>query len=90
MGYKKAMEIDKTRTITHFDGCEICIDEVKRLGSFIEMEKLTNEKGDAQKIQDELFKFFKTIGIDKKDRVMHGYDILMLQNRVKDSSHDII
>ena len=80
MGYKKAMEIDKTRTITHYDGCEICIDEVKGLGSFIEMEKLTNEKGDAQKIQDELFKFFKTLGIDKKERVMHGYDILTLQN----------
>jgi len=83
MGYKKAMEIDKTRVVTNYDGCEICIDEVKGLGSFIEMEKLTTDNGDAQKIQDELFKFFKKIGIDKKDRVMHGYDILTLQKVTK-------
>ena len=78
MGYKKAMEIDKTRTITHYDNCEICIDDVKGLGSFIEMEKLTNTKGDATKIQNGLFTFFESLGIKKEDRVMSGYDILTL------------
>ncbi len=83
MGYKKAMEINKTRTITHFDDCEICIDDVKGLGSFIEMEKLTNAKGDAKKIQDQLFAFFESIGIKKSDRVMSGYDILTLEKGKK-------
>ncbi|MDD5165532.1 MAG: class IV adenylate cyclase [Candidatus Pacebacteria bacterium] len=83
MGYKKAMKIDKVRTITHYNGCEICIDNVKGLGIFIEMEKLTNSSGSANKIQDELFEFFKAIGIDKKDRVASGYDILILQKNSK-------
>ena len=83
MGYKKAMKIDKTRTVTHYDGCEICIDDVKGLGSFIEMEKLTNAKGDAKKIQDQLFIFFESLGIKKTDRVMSGYDILTLEKGKK-------
>ncbi len=82
MGYQKAIAINKTRTITHFDGCEICIDEVKGLGSFIEMEKLT-KKGNSEKIQDKLFNFFESIGIKKEDRVFSGYDILMFQKNTK-------
>jgi len=79
MGYKKAMDIKKTRIITHYNDCEICIDEVKGLGSFIEMEKLTTDTSDGKKIQDELFTFFESIGIKKTDRVSSGYDILTLE-----------
>ena len=78
MGYKEAVRINKTRTITHYNGCEICIDEVEDLGVFIEMERLS-EEGDAEKIQEELFSFFESIGIERSDRVIFGYDILMLQ-----------
>jgi adenylate cyclase class 2 len=77
MGYKEAVRINKTRVITHYNGCEICIDEVEGLGSFIEMEKLAKE-GDSEKIQEELFEFFKRLGITNEDRVFWGYDTLML------------
>ena len=80
MGYKEAVRVSKTRVVTHYDGCEICIDDVEDLGQFIEMEKLT-EEGDSEAIQAELFKFFESIGITKEDRVFSGYDILMLQKR---------
>jgi adenylate cyclase, class 2 len=80
MGYQEAVRINKTRITTTYNGCEICIDEVENLGSFIEMEKLTPE-GDAEKIQSELFEFFKTLGITDEDRVFNGYDILMLKNK---------
>jgi adenylate cyclase, class 2 len=77
MGYKEAVRINKTRVVTNYNGCEICIDEVENLGSFIEMEKLTQE-GDSEKIQEELFEFFKSLGISTEDRVLSGYDTLML------------
>ncbi len=80
MGYKEAIRVNKTRIITHYDNCEICIDEVENLGVFIEMEKLT-EEGDSEEIQEELFKFFESIGISRDDRVMSGYDILMMQKK---------
>ena len=82
IGFQKAVEIKKTRIITHYNGSEICIDEVKNLGSFIEMETLT-KKGNAEKIQDTMFSFFESIGIDKKDRLFSGYDILMFQKNSK-------
>ena len=80
MGYKEAVRVNKTRVITHHDSCEICIDEVENLGSFIEMEKLT-EEGNSEQIQEELFKFFESIGIKQDDRVLSGYDILMIQKK---------
>lgn len=82
MGYKEALRVNKTRAITHYDNCEICIDVVENLGIFIEMEKLT-EDGDSEKIQDELFKFFESIGIAREDRVTSGYDVLTLQKSHK-------
>jgi len=78
MSYQEAVRINKTRVTTKYNGCEICIDEVEGLGSFVEMEKLT-ESGDAEKIQEELFQFFISLGIDRQDRVTKGYDILMLE-----------
>jgi hypothetical protein len=41
------------------------------------MEKLAKE-GDSEKIQEELFEFFKRLGITNEDRVFWGYDTLML------------
>ena len=80
MGYKEAIRVNKVRVITNYQGNEICIDDVEGLGAFIEMEKLT-EKGDSEKIQTELFEFFKTLGIKPEDRVLSGYDILMWQKK---------
>ncbi len=82
MGYKEALRINKTRIITHYNGCEICIDEVEDLGSFIEMEKLC-EEGDSKKIQEELFGFLQSVGVSKDDRVFNGYDDLLLLKKEK-------
>ena len=82
MGFKEAVRVSKTRIVTHHLGCEICIDDVEGLGSFIEMEKLT-EEGDAELIQEELFQFFLTLGISRDDRAVSGYDILMFQKHEK-------
>jgi len=78
MGYKEAERVKKVRETTRYNGCAICVDEVEDLGSFIEMEKLA-EGGDSVKIQEELFKFFLSLGISPEDRVWSGYDILMME-----------
>lgn len=82
MGFGEAVRINKTRIITHYNGCEICIDNVENLGSFIEMEKLTDDNESPEKIQEELFNFFKSIGIPETDRVKTGYDILMIEKKL--------
>jgi len=83
MGYKEAVRVSKVREITRYEGCEICVDEVENLGSFIEMEKLS-EDGDSVKIQEELFRFFLSLGVLPEDRAFSGYDILMMERKDKE------
>lgn len=82
LGYKEAVRVNKTRQTTVYNGCEICVDEIQGLGSFIEMEKMASE-GDSEKIQEELFSFLASVGVDPKDRVFFGYDILILKQKIE-------
>ncbi len=75
MGYHEAIKINKVRVKTKYKDMEICLDEVEGLGSFIEVEKLT--EGDGEKIQNESFDFLETLGVKREDRVEHGYDTLI-------------
>lgn len=75
MGYKPAVEIHKVRRKAKYRDYEICLDEVKELGSFIEVEKMTDE--DTEKVQDELFAFLESLGVSKENRETHGYDTLL-------------
>jgi adenylate cyclase class 2 len=77
LGYSKTVEVKKKRVKTKFKDYEICLDEVDGLGSFIEVEKITSEDGEA--VQTELFKFLQSLGVKLEDRVRVGYDSLMWQ-----------
>ncbi len=76
MGYKKIVEIYKTRIKTKYDDCEICLDNVEGLGFFIEVEKIV-EDTDGEEIQNKLFEFLISLEVDPKDRVLNGYDTLI-------------
>ncbi len=80
MGYHEAVRVHKKRQKAKYKEYEICVDEVEGLGSFIEVEKMSD--GDGEKVQEELFDFLKSLGVDPKDRVLQGYDTLIyLKNR---------
>ena len=75
------MVTNKTRSITHYNKFEICVDNVQDLGDFIEVESITDE-GDAGSIQEEMFSFLESLGVKREDRVFDGYDILILKKNV--------
>ena len=77
LGYKEEVRVNKTRIKTNYSGWEICVDDVKGLGNFMEVEELTDEKANGEEVQEKLFVFLETLGIKRKDRVMNGYDTLM-------------
>lgn len=77
LDYVKTVEVHKSRIKTNYKEYEICLDSVKNLGDFIEVEKKSDENG--EKIQNELFDFLQTIGIEKEDRVFKGYDTLLCE-----------
>lgn len=81
MGYHEAVQVYKTRTKTRFNDMEICLDDVKGLGSFVEVEKITDGDGDA--VQETLFNFLETVGVKREDRVINGYDTLVYLNGKK-------
>lgn len=75
LDYEKTVEVHKKRIKTNYKDYEICLDEVDNLGSYIEVEKMSDE--DGEKVQNELFDFLQTLGISKEDRVFNGYDTLI-------------
>lgn len=76
LGFHEVVQVNKIRQECKYRDMTICVDEVENLGSFIEVEKLTDEK-DSAKLQKELFKFLETLGIKKEYQVFQGYDTLI-------------
>ena len=77
MGFQKAVVIKKTRMTTKYNGVTICIDTIKDLGDFIELEKQDNRPPDV--VRRELIECANGLGLKSADEVMEGYDILMLR-----------
>jgi adenylate cyclase class 2 len=76
-GYKEGMIVKKTRRTSKLGDYTITLDEVDKLGTFMEMERVVPE-GDAEKIQEDMFLFAeKTFGVKREAVVLKGYDILM-------------
>lgn len=80
MGYQEAVRTDKIRQKGHLGKWEICIDEVEGLGSFIELEELT-DGSETQRVVDEMLTFLGTIGISRDDMFADRYDIALLKKR---------
>jgi adenylate cyclase class 2 len=80
LGLKEAVRTIKKRQKAMCGGYEICIDEVEDLGTFIEVEKIADEK-DADRILEEILEFLAPLGVSAEDKVTKGYDILMIEKK---------
>jgi len=78
MGYYEAVRLRKQRMTGKYADYTICIDKVDKLGDFIEMECMSSEKPDGAQVQQELFAFLSTLGIRKEDRILQGYDTMIV------------
>lgn len=79
-GYHFVIEYSGKRRKTKYQDMTICLDELEELGSFVEVEKMTEEE-DSGQVQKELFEFLKTLGVKEEDRVTRGYDTLCYLKR---------
>lgn len=77
MGYREMVRVHKIRRTTKCRGYEVCLDDVTDLGSFIEVEKITDESSNGEEVQNELFDFLINLGVKREDRIVNGYDTLM-------------
>ena len=75
-GYQKWVEVHKKRRTTKYKNYNICLDEVEKLGSFVEIEVLVPDD-DNKDYADELFQVAWEFGIPEDDRVNSHYDTMM-------------
>jgi adenylate cyclase class 2 len=64
LGYKERLTVEKTRQLWHLDNCEICLDDVRQLGTFVEVE------GPDEKTIEVIL---EKLGLDKNDHIPKGY-----------------
>ena len=83
MGWKPEVEVEKIRKKGKFGNYEVCLDQVKDLGSFIELEKLTDDNANPDQVRKELFDTLRPFGLSEGDEEAKGYDtqIYNLKNK---------
>ncbi len=77
MDYQEIMRLAKERQKTTYGEYEICLDEVEGLGTFIEVEKIIDDRADSDAVQNELWTLLESLGIKEADRATKGYDQLL-------------
>jgi adenylate cyclase class 2 len=77
MGYRLILQLQKERCEARYKDMTICLDRVKDLGDFIEVEKLTDTE-DMVAVRAGLVDFLHACGIEQSAQVTKGYDTLMM------------
>ena len=75
LGMRKLVTIDKTRKTTSLNGFNLCYDYVKNLGSFLEIEFLTEQPDpDGNK---KILDFAKSFNLTQQDVMQNTYNTLL-------------
>ena len=83
LGWQKVVTVDKIRLESKTEDYTICIDEVAKLGLFIELEILTEDDANTGDIQQQMHTFLKNLNIDGKLwEIPYDTSIRNLQNNV--------
>lgn len=76
LGYKEWVQVIKKRRYSKYENVNICMDEVERLGYFIELELLIDESDDKD-YESILLDYAKILGIDTNKRINSHYDTMI-------------
>lgn len=88
LGFTKIMEFTKGRKQFVYNELNICIDNIDDLGTYIEIEHLTN-KDDSENIRNKILDFAKLININI-DRIESRYypQIILDNQRMRSDDND--
>ena len=76
LGFKEWVQVNKKRQHSKYNDYNICIDEVERLGTFVEIELLIDEDNDID-YEEMLLGVAKEMGIDTNNRINSHYDTMI-------------
>ena len=74
MGLEEVIRISKKRREYELNTFSICLDSIRDLGDFVEIESVSDDVN----IQQELYSLMKKLGIGKKQVIRKGYITLLL------------
>jgi adenylyl cyclase CyaB, putative len=77
LGLVEWVTVEKKRITTNYKKFNICIDEVNRLGNFIEIEIVTEEENRTSFYEQEIMEIAKELGIEIKSRINNFYDTMI-------------
>lgn len=76
LGFQEWVQVNKKRAYTKYKDYNICIDEVERLGTFVEIEVLVSDQN-GEDYEKQLLNIAKEIGIDISNRINSHYDTMI-------------
>lgn len=76
LGFVKWVEVHKRRITTKYKEYNICMDQVERLGNFIEIEILVPDDNDKD-YEEELYLVAEELGINRNNRINSHYDTMI-------------
>lgn len=79
IGFEKWVEVSKKRVHTFYKDCNICIDEVETLGSFVELEYVVDNETKEEEILKKIEDIAKEIGIDTTKVENQYYDEMIAE-----------
>ena len=77
LGYNEWVRVNKRRRYSKYANANICIDEVERLGSFVEIEYLIDEDDKNTNYEEKLIKIAEYLGIDTSKQINSHYDTMI-------------
>lgn len=74
LGMTEWVTVEKSRIETSYKKYNFCIDHVKRLGDFVEIEILSEEENKTEEFEKEILSLAESLNIDTNNRVNNFYD----------------
>lgn len=76
LGFKEWVQVNKKRQYSKYKDYNICIDQVERLGTFIEIEILVDDD-DKTDYEEQLLNIAKEMRVDINNRINSHYDTMI-------------
>jgi len=73
LGYRPLSPVEKTRTEYTLGQVTLCMDEVKGLGSFLELEHLVEQDGDKDAAVETLLQLLDKLGVPRENLTRKSY-----------------
>ncbi|OPY26067.1 MAG: CYTH domain protein [Methanocella sp. PtaU1.Bin125] len=64
LGFRKTLDVIKTRSIYHYGGVEICLDRIEGLGEFVELESMAENASEIPQKRDGLIALMRELGVE--------------------------